>query len=102
MNTLHASYPEMLVEGITSFDNLVIIGKMIENALKNGRIEAEETKEGIMLKNEEEAQQFSSRVSQIEDTPRTQATHHAILKSTIQSQLLTSTNFQGQHIPQPK
>ena len=56
MNTLHASYPEMLVEGVTSFDNLVIVGKMIENAMKSGKIEVEETKEGIMLMNEEEAQ----------------------------------------------
>ena len=46
----------MLVGGITSFDKLVIAGKMIENAMKNGRIEAEDTKEGITLKNEEEAQ----------------------------------------------
>ena len=45
----------MLVGGITSFDKLVIAGKMIENAMKSGRIEAEDTKEGITLKNEEEA-----------------------------------------------
>ena len=56
MNTLPASYPKMLAKGITSFNNLVITGKMIENAMKNWRIEAEKTKEGIMLKNEEEEQ----------------------------------------------
>ena len=56
MNTLHAPYPEMLVGGITSFDNLVIAGKMIENAKKNGRIKAEKTRGGIALKNEEEGQ----------------------------------------------
>ena len=56
MNTLHAPYPEMLVGGVTSFENLVIAGKMIENAMKSGRIEVEETKEGIVLKNKEEAQ----------------------------------------------
>ena len=55
MNTLRAPYPEMLVGGITSFDNLVITGRMIENAMNSGRIEAEETKEGIELKNENEA-----------------------------------------------
>ena len=56
MNALQASYPEMLVEGITSLDNLVIAGKMIENIMKNERIEVEETNEGIALKNKKEAQ----------------------------------------------
>ena len=56
MNTLRTLYPEMLMGGVTSFDNLVIVGKMIENAMKSDRIEAEETKEGITLKNEEKAQ----------------------------------------------
>ena len=56
MNTLHAPYLEMLVGSVTSFENLVIAGKMIENAMKNGNIKAEETRGGIALKNEEEAQ----------------------------------------------
>ena len=56
MNTLRAPYLGMLVRGVTSFDNLVIVGKMIENAMKSGRIKAEEIKGGIMLKNEKESQ----------------------------------------------
>ena len=56
MNILRVLYPEMLLEGVTSFDNLVIACKMIENAMKSGKIEAEEIKGGIMLKNEKEAQ----------------------------------------------
>ena len=56
MNTLRAPYLGMLVRGVTSFDNLVIVGKMIENAMKSGKIKAEKTRGGITLKNEEEAQ----------------------------------------------
>ena len=41
MNTLRAPYLKMLVGGITSFDNLVIAGKMIENAMESRRIEVE-------------------------------------------------------------
>ena len=87
-----------------SFDNLVIVGKMIENTMKSGRIEAEETREGITLKNEEEAQTVFLESQPNKRYTRTQATHHVIPKSTMQPQPqpLTSTNFQGQHIPQPK
>ena len=69
LNTLHAPYLEMLVGGVTSFDNLVIAGKMIENAMKSGRIKVEKTKEGIMLKNEEEVQTIFLKSHQIEETP---------------------------------
>ena len=56
MNTLYTPYPEMLVGGITSFDNLVIVDKMIEGAMKSERIEAEEIRGGTVLKDKEKTQ----------------------------------------------
>ena len=66
MNTLRTLYPEMLMGGVTSFNNLVIAGKMIENAMKSGRIEAKETKEGITLKKEKVNESSLEQTSDVE------------------------------------
>ena len=56
MNTLCVADLEMLVGGVTSFKDLVIADQMIENTMKNKRIEAEKTKRGTTRKKEVETQ----------------------------------------------